>query len=313
MRNLMRAQTREFRSLKVLDNAEDAGVVICVFRNEIELLPYFLQHYRQIGVNRFAFVDNGSTDESISYLLSQNDCDIYQHTGSFRAAAAGVAWKNILLEIYAGVKWCLIADADEHVVYDGWPRTGIQYFAAEMSRRGRSVATGIMIDMYPETSLRETDLGAGRSPLDLCPFFDGDGYRIQTPADWRTQRFPRMDIRGGPMRRIVEGPDLLGWRAKTPLILEPRILLRDPHCVYPVGLNFSTPHLAILHFRFLGVAQKIDRVRMEQQHSKGSISAYLSLDERLRLEPNFSLMYPGSLKFTSARQLVDLGLIQPVG
>jgi len=68
--------------------ATSEGIVICNVRDEMELLPHFLKHYREIGVKRFAFMDNGSVDQTLPFLLDQNDCDVFQHTGSFKNSRA---------------------------------------------------------------------------------------------------------------------------------------------------------------------------------------------------------------------------------
>ncbi len=66
------------------------GIVLCNVRDEAELLPHFLKHYREIGVTRFAFVDNGSTDRTLPLLLDQSDCDVYQFTGDFKDSRSGM-------------------------------------------------------------------------------------------------------------------------------------------------------------------------------------------------------------------------------
>ena len=89
----------------------------------------------------------------------------------------------------------------------------------------------------------------------------------------------------------------MGWLAKTPLILEPNIYFHDPHSVLPVGLNFTPMEIALLHFRFSAtVIQKIARVLDHRQHAESSISHYEKLGMRIKDDPNFSFLYPGSVK-----------------
>ena len=141
------------------------GIVICHVRDESELLPHFLKHYREIGVKRFAFVDNGSVDQTLPFLLEQSNCDVFQYTGSFKNSRAGMIWKNLLLVTYLPAKWYFSADADEHVVYDGWPEIGLDEFANRMSRTGRSAVTALMVDMYGGGAISKAQVGPGGSPL----------------------------------------------------------------------------------------------------------------------------------------------------
>ena len=46
-------------------------VLLCGTRNAETQIPSFLQHYRKLGVQRFAFVDDRSQDDSWAVLQAQ--------------------------------------------------------------------------------------------------------------------------------------------------------------------------------------------------------------------------------------------------
>jgi hypothetical protein len=288
------------------------GIVLCNVRDEAELLPHFLKHYRDIGVKRFAFVDNGSTDQTLPFLLDQSDCDVFQFSGSFKSSRAGMIWKNLLILTYISAKWFFSADADEHAVYDGWPGIGLDEFADRMSLKGRSAVTALMVDMYSKGPIAEAHINPSRSLLETCPFFDGDGYEIRLPENWRAEDFFRLAARGGPIHRVFGMTGKLGWMAKTPLILEPGIYFQDPHSVLPVGLNFTPMEMALLHFRFsASLIQKISRVLEHRQHSETGINNYQDLGIRIKEDPGFTFLYPGSVKFKSPQQFIERSMIGP--
>ena len=58
---------------------EDDILMFCTLRNEKVRLPYFLEYYREMGVNHFLFVDNDSTDGTMDYLAEQPDVSVW-HT-----------------------------------------------------------------------------------------------------------------------------------------------------------------------------------------------------------------------------------------
>jgi hypothetical protein len=301
--------------LKAIRNsaiASSQGIVLCHVRDEAELLPHFLKHYREIGVTRFAFVDNGSTDNTLPYLLDQGDCDVFQFAGNFKNYAAGMIWKNLLILTYLSASWYFSADVDEHAVYEGWPGIGLDEFANRMSINGRSAVTALMVDMYSKGPLAKALIKPGRSLLGTCPFFDGDGYEIKLPGNWREDNFPRLNALGGPVNRVFGGKERLGWLAKTPLILEPNIYFQDPHTVLPIGLNLMPIEIALLHFRFsTSVTQKIARVLERRQHSEGSIDDYQKLGAKIEQDPDFSFLYSGSVKFHTPQQFIERSMIGP--
>jgi len=288
------------------------GIVLCNVRDEAELLPHFLKHYREIGVKRFAFVDNGSTDRTLPFLLDQSDCDVFQFSGSFKVFRAGMIWKNLLILTYMSAKWFFSADADEHAVYDGWPSIGLDEFANRMSMKGRSAVTALMVDMYSNGPIAKAHIEPSRSLLETCPFFDGDGYEIMLPENWRKDDFLKLAARGGPMHRLFGMTSKWGWMAKTPLILEPSIYFHDPHSVLPVGLNFTPMEIALLHFRFsASLIQKISRVTDHRQHAEQGIRNYQNLGIRIGEDPEFGFLYPGSIKFKTPQQFIERSMIGP--
>jgi hypothetical protein len=272
-------------------------------------LPHFLRHHRAAGARRFAFIDNASVDGTLEYLLAQPDCDVYWHAGDYLLSSASAVWRNLVLDRYPEASWRLSIDADETVVYPGWPAVSLDAFAEAMRTAGRQVVNSIMLDMYGRGPVLATRPEKAGDLLAACPLFDGEGYTIEQPADWRADRFPRLNIRGGPeMRAIRPRPDF-GWLAKTALVLERGILFRDPHTVYPFELNFDVPRMALLHFRFFShLASKFARLR-EGRATKGAVEAYDQVAARLKAEPSFSFAYGGSVAFSTPEQLVERGLI----
>jgi hypothetical protein len=285
------------------------GVVLCNVRNEMPLLPAFLNHYRAIGVRRFAFVDNGSTDGTAAFLLDQADCDLFEIAGRFRESGHGMIWKNLLILHYLGAKWHLSVDVDEHAVYDGWPSLGLDEFATRMSARGHSAVTAVMVDMYGPGPVAKAKPARDGNLLKASPLFDGDGYRVIPPASWREEKFPRLRIQGGPLARVFAKAEH-GLLAKTPLVLEPNIYFLDPHTVLPVGLNMAAPGMALLHFRFTAqLPQKIAAVLAQRSHTNGSLDDYQKLAVKMQEDAAFGFSYPGSLKFQSPAQFVERQMI----
>jgi hypothetical protein len=76
--------------------------ILCctVARNEAARLPHFLDHHRKLGIDRFLVVDNGSTDESRDYLLSQPDVHVWSSKSSFRQVAP---WRGCCSTCTAGI------------------------------------------------------------------------------------------------------------------------------------------------------------------------------------------------------------------
>src|SRR3954469_25209951 len=124
-------------------------------RNESLRLPAFLRHYRQLGVRRFFFADNGSTDGSAELLRAQPDVRVFSTSGSFREARGGTDWLNALLDKFGAGHWCVTVDIDELLYYPGSERAGLPELTRHLDEGGAQAMYALLLDLYPRTPLRQ--------------------------------------------------------------------------------------------------------------------------------------------------------------
>ena len=110
-RRLLYRAFRRRRQLKALQVRSDALsrkaiLAFTTLRNERVRLPYFLSYYRELGVEHFLMVDNGSTDDSREYLLEQGDVSLWHTEASYRKARFGADWLGWLQMRYGHGRWC---------------------------------------------------------------------------------------------------------------------------------------------------------------------------------------------------------------
>jgi hypothetical protein len=183
-------------SRPVPDRANEIRAFLAV-RNEIQRLPYVLAHHRALGVERFVVVDNGSSDGTVDYLLTEPDVHVFVTTASYQEARNGIDWFELLLHVYGRDRWCLLLDADEHLVYPDSETVDLRKFCSALEERGLNCLATIFIDLYADRSVAETKCADGRSPLETCRFFDSSGYHhFPTSAS----QMPR--IYGGARARL---------------------------------------------------------------------------------------------------------------
>ena len=78
--------------------SDNSIVLICVLRDEILLLPYFIEYYTKMGVSHFIFVDNDSIDDSQKYLCEHpfENIKVY-HINMIRISQLSLFNSNCLL------------------------------------------------------------------------------------------------------------------------------------------------------------------------------------------------------------------------
>ncbi|MGX9355765.1 glycosyltransferase [Roseobacteraceae bacterium S113] len=133
--------------------------VMAVMRNEMFLLPHFLEHYRSMGVTAFAVADNGSDDGTREYLMAQPDVAVFAVDTEYRLSQYGVAWQQAMLSVLRPGKWTLIADADEFLVFEYPQKTTLPELVRGFE--GAEAVRVFMLDMYPGGPLEEATFESG--------------------------------------------------------------------------------------------------------------------------------------------------------
>ncbi|MDR3527573.1 MAG: glycosyltransferase family 2 protein [Rhizomicrobium sp.] len=176
------------------------AVVLAVFRNEFTRIPNWLKHYRSIGITEFIIIDNGSSDGTYQYLMDQPDVTALQTSESFLAANFGMEWINDVRRVLPPDTWTIYADADEYIVYSGWPNRSAADFIAAMGKNSNAVF-GFMLDMYSRNGASTAD--AGTDLLKVCRYFDRSyRFRRMPLKPWEKRR-DVLEVVGGPRLRLL--------------------------------------------------------------------------------------------------------------
>ena len=280
---------------------EDEIVVVACMRNEGLRLPYFLEYYRALGVNRFLVADNDSTDGTGELLQAQPDVEYFHTTASYRGSGAGRLWNHELAATYAMGRWVLTADVDELLVYPGAQRFGLRTLCRYLDGRGYDGVYAPMIDMYADVPLSQARYEPGTDFLEACPYFDTHTYTLR-PLGYP----PFLGVTGGPRRDkfapAVEG--LEPWYVKVPLVKwKPGYsYIRSTHTHRALRLADLTG--ALLHFKFFSTWEDVierDRPRGDRR-SRNALMAYTNSFSDL------CFYGPHSRRYRSPRDLAVLGV-----
>ncbi|MCL4675816.1 MAG: glycosyltransferase family 2 protein [Pararhodobacter sp.] len=282
-------------------------------RNERVRLPYFLKYYRDLGVEHFLFIDNGSEDGSCEYLAAQPDASVWRTTASYRQSRFGVDWINALLRRHAHGRWALVVDVDEFFCYPYCDTRPLRALTDWLDDAGlRSFGT-LILDMYPKGPVNAHPCIEGQNPFEVANWFDSANYSIT-----RNHQHRNLWIQGGPRARafFARTPRAAPALNKVPLVKWHRsyAFASSTHMLLPRGLNLTYDTLGgekasgcLLHAKFL--ATLADKAREELQrgeHYAGGreYQAYAEV-----LEDRTDLWNKWSERFINWRQLEIMGLM----
>lgn len=292
---------------------QDSILAFATVRNEMVRLPYFLDHYRKLGVDHFLFVDNDSDDGTAAYLAQQPDVSVWATKHSYRLARFGMDWLGWLQMQYGNGHWCLTVDADELLIYPHHEQRDLRALTAWLDGQGQASFGALMLDLYPKGPLGDATYTTGDDPTKTLGWFDADNYRHQVHRYYKN-----LWIQGGVRARIffADEPARAPTLNKTPLVRWSwrYAYVSSTHQMLPIRLHdvfdFEGGRKAsgvLLHTKFLPViAEKSAEELVRGQHFENT-ALYQSYHQDLTRNPD--LWYEGSCPYHGGAQLVDLGLM----
>lgn len=245
-------------------------VVVAAMRNEMTMLPHFLDHYRRLGVDAFLIADNRSDDGSREYLLSQPDVAVFLADTDYGASHFAVDWQQALLSNYCIGKWALIVDADEFLTYDGVATKSLGDLTAELDAKGVDAAICDLVDMYPKGALSECDFSKG-DPFDLAPYHDGPPVRT-APGTGHFSNTPT-SVTSALRHRLLPGQSLALFMAnKVPLVRYWPTMRFSEGIHFAGNVALSPERLFLAHFKYhAGFAEKVETEIQRKQHFGGGV------------------------------------------
>lgn len=277
----------------------------CV-RNEILRLPYFLEYHRKLGVERFIFVDNDSTDGTREYLLEQSDNLVFYTNESYASSRCGIEWINTLIAEYGVDHWIVTLEPDELLTYPESEHVNLQQLTSYLDSIDAQAMRTFLVDMYSDKAIKDTCYIAGENFLDHCNYFDSDSYFAYNDANVPT--------RGGPRDRLF-------WQGfnrekNSPYLINIPIIKWRSDLQYKVGTHTIdnikiAPIIGVKqHFKFFSdfyTYAEEEAVRNEHWDNAAQYKTYWDVLEK---DKSLCGLYEGSLPYVDTCQLLDLGFMK---
>ncbi len=288
-------------------------LLFACLRNEKVRLPYFLQYYRNLGVDHFLIVDNGSDDGSREYLAKQPDVSLWTTRASYRNSRFGMDWLTHLLRRYGDGNWCLTVDVDEFLIYPFCETRPLRALTDWLDASQIRTFASMLLDLYPKGPMQDQPYREGQNPFEIAQWFDSGNYTIS-----RNWGYGNLWIQGGPRTRSFFGDDPKRSPAlnKIPLVKWHRsyAYVSSTHMILPRGLNLVFDEWGgekasgcLLHAKFLDTfALKAEEEMARGEHYADS-REYRAYQQSLRDQPD--LWCKWSEKYINWRQLEILGLM----
>lgn len=319
---LLRALRRRRRHLTArIDRTANIGkgqiLLFATIRNEAHRLPYFLEHYRKLGVDHFLFVDNDSRDGSTDFLASQPDTSVWTTTHSYKRSRFGMDWINGLLQRHGHGHWCLTVDADELLIYPHWQTRPLPALTDWLEGQEIESFGAMMLDLYPKGPIDQALHRPGDDPASVMPWFDAGNHVMR-----KQEPLGNLWIQGGVRARhfFTEDPRRAPTLGKVPLVRWHwrYAYVSSTHSLLPRHLNDTHDRQGgerisgiLLHTKFLdSIVEKSAEEKQRQEHFANS-RLYDRYYDSLIQAPD--LWCDHSTRYQGWRHLEALGLMSRGG
>ena len=301
--------------MKQLDNkpVPERGTEIrcfCCGRNEAGRIPEFLDYHRRLGVDRFFFVDNGSTDESVEVALADESVHVWRTEQPYQESRFGVDWQEALLQRFGVGHWCLLLDLDEFFYFPFCDQgRSFEDFLATLDGAGHTVVKSMMLDMYSDRSIGETRLDSDQSIFELCPYFD----RPRNLSLFFTRDFQRLQriYFQGVRERVFSTAAMV---RKYPLVRYSKDMRFSPgHHHFPADVrSLGRERTFLFHFKFLSGLQEYARESIDRECHWNASSEYRIYLDRIDRDSNLNLHDPRtSVRYRDTNTFLEHRMIHP--
>lgn len=287
-----------------LATAEFSPIVVLCVKDDLSRIQMLVHHYRSIGVQRFAILDNNSSDGTFEWLFEQQDIDLYRCASPY-GNLVKEGWINRIISYYGFDRWYIVTDSDELIVYEGIEQHNIDEVITFAERNDIKRIQGLTLDAYSDSGL----YGSSDNIRDDYCWIDSDGYYDDI---WTVGKTQIVRYYGGPRYRVMGSKVVL---SKCPLVyFEAGTVSDNAHYQYPHDVALSAPfHFGILHYKFIDKDLEEYKRRASLNsgyHANGGLyRQYLAAADG---SEGLSFMYDGSVKYFDSSVLGRIPYIQPI-
>lgn len=308
----VRARLRHLHGPVFHELRDDQAAVIVLGQNTAFYLPRLVAHHRELGIEHFVLLDNGSTDSSVECAADLG----------MIVASCALSFRDFQMEMrhaattaFCRGGWRLVVDSDELFDYPGSSRHTLPEVLTWLNARGQTAVVAQMLDLVPEdgfTAALDSDYDQA---IAACEWYDVSTIEAHSYLDpalpfahllaRNTLTDPRIAILFGGIRRTLFGEDCC--LSKHPLFRPGAGVDPAPHPHVASGVRCAEFSALLRHYKFTGGFREREAERVRRRalsHNEADLRM-----RTLERAAEFSFRTPRRAKTPTPERLLEAGVL----
>ena len=288
----------------------DELVVVCLVRDGQPWIEPFIQHHFSLGARHIVFMDNGSSDATVSVAAGYDNVTVLRSTLPFKRYE--LLLRQYLIERFGRGRWSLCVDIDELFDYPYSDVIGLESLLGYLNSKSYTAVTAQMLDMFPERPLALPMGEVEGSFQERHNLYDLSGLKRKDieQHSGRNNVFDSADLEclAGGIRKTVF--DVMPRLTKFPLVFSGggvKPMEGSPHHIDNARIaDFSC---VLFHYKYVGrFHEQAARAVREENHWNDS-AQYKQYLEVLNKNPSLTMRQDTSKEINSVNDLIEEQLL----
>jgi len=291
--------------------ASDEAVVTCVVKNGEFYLENFVEHHSEMGFRHIFFLDNGSTDNTVS--LAQRYKNVSVCTSHLPIEANQGLFKTFLARTCSEGGCCLDADIDEFFDYPFSAKVCFRNFLRYLNQNGSSAVLTQLLDMFSDQPLARLPVTPGQCLREVYKFYDLSDV---SPVDYSTadlaHKFGRDNqitnaetaLYFGGIRKTLYGNDCLLTKHS---LFRPQDVELFPHVHFMNRARLADVSCIMRHYKLTSTA--LELAEQNKDGFVGNGKGYRDFIQFLSTHPDSAIETQHPVRFERTEDLLAFGFV----
>jgi Glycosyl transferase family 2 len=291
-------------------------IALCLVRNGMPWIESFIEHYFALGVKHIVFLDNDSTDDTVSAASRHDNVTVLRTKLRVNAyeGAAEVVMRQYLISRFAKNRWSLCVDIDELFDYPYSDVIGLDSFFDYLDSKSFTAVMAHALDMFPEKPLLERAEEQDEPLKEVHRFYDLSNLirwnKVERPGlltrDNNSLESDEVEWFAGGIRDTIFGyrPFLTNY----PLAFyDGKTWPERPHYVFNARIADVT--CVLFHYKFVKEFRERTESALRDWHNTVVFAEYSKNLAVLDKNPNLQIKQETAQEIASVNDLLENGFL----